>query len=147
MKIAINTETRGIVTWAGEPVSVLAMTRRDKFPVEIKFISGASYVALPEGAEVKLSLNAAGDFGSESAADISGGEVSGVGRGAVYTFLLNLDVARLDALFAGEPAVVDMVLEVQWSHGSTRLTAVPVAVAVSNDYIRDEDPLPTESAG
>jgi hypothetical protein len=142
MKIAINTDTRQVVTWAGEPVAGLAMTRRDKFPVEVKFISGATYVALPSGASLKLGLKAAGDFGGNTRAGSVQWVESGAGRTAVYTFFLNLDTVEMNALFAAEPESVAMALEVEWSYDTMRLTVVPVPVAMANDYIREEDTTP-----
>ena len=56
MKIAINSDTRKVLSWGGELISGLSMTRRDVFPVELKFIQGAGYVDLPDGSTGQLAL-------------------------------------------------------------------------------------------
>lgn len=140
MRLAINADTRKVVTWAGEAIAGLSMTRRDVFPVELKFIQGVGYLELPEGATGQLALKQVGQWSGVILA--SGGDwvKTGEGREAVYTFLLSLDTPELNALFSQEPDSAALALEVTWSYplGSlqARKTATAVPVTVSNDYIR-----------
>lgn len=139
MKIAINSDTRKVLSWGGELISDLAMTRRDVFPIEVKFIQGAGYVDLPDGSTGQLALKELGAWNGAIRASASWVK-SGAGRTAVYTFMLSLDTPELNALFAEEPNSVSMAMEITWSYSigslQVRETAVAVPVIVSNDYIR-----------
>jgi hypothetical protein len=145
MRIAINTETRKVVTWAAEPLTSLAMTRGDKFPVEVKFISGPTYIALPLGAAGKISLKRAGDFAGDTVAAALW-TASGEGRNAVYSFFLDLDTVELNDFFDQEQPSLDFALEIEWVHpvgtNTLRQSSLPVPVVVSNDYIRQGDITP-----
>ena len=140
MKIAINADTRKVLSWTGETIEALAMTRRDAFPVEVKFIQGAKYVELPVGAVGVLALKSRGVWGDVVRADGGSWVKAGEGRDAVYTFFLALDTVALGALFSGEPNNVELAMEISWSYTlgtlAVRETAVAVDVNVANDYIR-----------
>ncbi len=135
------------MTWTGVAVEVLAMTCRDKFPVDVKFISLGRYVDLPSGALGALSLKVPGSWSGVVRATGGQWTKTGVGKDAVYGFFLRLDTVELLELFAGEPSSVDLAMELEWSYGapSVRSTSVPVPVVVSNDYIRENDGVPVEA--
>lgn len=139
MKLAINSDTRKVLSWAGEAITGLTMTRRDVFPVEVKFIQGAGYGDLPDGSTGQLALKELGAWNGAIRATADWVK-SGSGRNAVYTFMLSLDTPELNALFTAEPDSVSMAMEITWSYpvGSSvaRETAAAVPVIVSNDYIR-----------
>ena len=147
MRIAIDLDSRKVLTWTGVDVEVLAMTCRDRFPVDVKFISSGRYVDLPSEALGALSLKVPGAWSGVVRA--AGGQwvKVGVGKDAVYGFFLRLDTVELLELFAGEPDSVNLALELEWSYGtpSVRNTSFPVPVVVSNDYIRENDGLPVEA--
>lgn len=139
MKLAINADTRKVLSWGGEVIAGLAMTRRDVFPVEVKFIQGAGYVDLPDGSTGQLALKELGAWNGAIQASANWVK-SGSGRAAVYTFMLSMDTPELNGLFAAEPDSVNMAMEITWSYSigslQVRETAVAVPVVVSNDYIR-----------
>lgn len=146
MRIAINLDTRQVVSWANEPVESLAMTRSDRFPVEVRFIQGAGYVSLPAGAAGKLFLKPAGQYAAPAVAAASQWSATGIGgRNALYTFDLNLDTIQVAALFAQEPATVATALEIEWAYGNVRQTSAPVSVALANEYIRATEGTPAEA--
>ena len=142
MQIAIDLSTRSVLSWAGVPVDRLAMTRGDKFPVDVKFIYGNGYLELPGEGAGKLFLKHAEDYAGGPLAGAIGWEKTGSKRNALYSFYLNLHTAEMDALFADERAAVVLTLEIQYEYllgNLVRQSTLPVLVDITNDYIRDED--------
>jgi hypothetical protein len=149
MRIAINTETRGVVTWAGTVIESLQITRGDSFPLEIKFIQGNGYVDMPTNAQARIAFKAAGGFASEILAGSVLWEKAGSGAKAVYSMALNFNTTPIQALFASEPASLNLVMEFEWSYSINsqfiRQTTIPVPVVLANDYARDADGTPVEA--
>ena len=147
MRIAIQKDTRQVVSWANEAIDSLSATRRDKFPVEVRFIEGAGYAALPAGAAGRLTLKLPGDYAGTPRVVTTAWAISGTGRNTIYTFPVDLNTQELATLFAQEPASISLVLEIEWVYNQggltgIRQTSVPVPVLVANDYIRENDGLP-----
>lgn len=142
MRIAINTGTRQVVTWANEPVTALDFTRGDIFPVEIRFIEGAGFIPLPAGATGRILLKPPGAFAGAPVAAALSWVATGSARTATYTFTLSLDTAPVAALFAEEPASCPLALEIEWQHSGTRQTTIPVPVTLANEYIRQTEGTP-----
>lgn len=145
MQIAIDLSTRTVMTWTGVAISSLAMTCRDRFLVDVRFISNGKFVELPEGAEGKLGLKTPKAWAGQARAYSLSWEKT-IAKPVVYRLFLRLDTAELIELFAGEPESVDLEMELEWTYslGSTpiRQTSKPVPVIISNDYIRETDGLP-----
>jgi hypothetical protein len=142
MRIAIDTETKRLLTWGSAPISSLQATRHDRFPVELRFLAAGSYAELPAEAEGRLSVKRPGDFAGPTLAAATSWVKSGVGARSIYAFDLGLGTAEIATLFSEEPASIDLVLEIQWTIGSQRLTATPVPLVLANDYIRESDGTP-----
>ena len=140
MKIAIDTETRAVLTWRGEALLSLPMTRGDRFPVEVKFISSGKFVELASGAAGRLMLKRPGAYASAPAAAAASWVKSGAAASCVYTFDLGLNTQELTALLTG--ASVDLVLEIEWGYGNIVQSTVPVSVAVARDYIQGTEGTP-----
>lgn len=142
MRIAIDTDSRKVLTWQGVALESLDVVRRDRFPLEVKMIFGASAKELPVDATGAFALKVPGAFASTPIASASSWLKSGSGSSAVYTFDVNLNTAAMATLFVGEPASVSLVLEVAWAYAGVRLTSVPLPVVVANDYIRGDEGAP-----
>jgi hypothetical protein len=149
MRIAINTETRRVVTWAGAAIESLQITRGDSFPLEIKFIQGNGYVDVPENTAARVAFKAVGEFASEILAGSVLWQKAGVGSKAVYSMALNFNTTPIEGLFASEPASLNLVMEFEWSYSINsqfiRQTTIPVPVVLANDYARDADGTPVEA--
>lgn len=142
MRIAIDTETRLPLTWAGATLAAVQATRHDRFPVELRFLSAGAYVELPPTAAGRLALKRPGDYAGDTLAAALTWAKSGNGPRAIYTFDLTLDTLEIAAAFEAEPASVSLVLEIQWTIGNHRLTSSPLPLTLANDYIRETDGLP-----
>lgn len=148
MQIAIDLSTRSVLTWTGEPITALSMTCRDRFPVDLRFISNGRFVELPEGAAGKLSMKVPGAWAGSPRAIGESWVKSGVTKSVIYRFFLRLDTVELLALFSDEPGSVSLAMEIEWVYDTpsspvtVRQTSKPVPVVVSNDYIRETDGLP-----
>jgi hypothetical protein len=147
MRIAIQKDTRQVVSWANEAIASLSFTRRDKFPVEVRFIEGAGYATLPAGATGRLALKLPGDYAGAARVVSPAWVISGTGRNTTYTFLVDLNTQEVATLFSQEPASISLALEIEWVYSQggltgVRQTSVPVPVIVANDYIRDTDGTP-----
>lgn len=143
MKIAIDTETRAVLTWRGGEVPPLSMTRGDRFPVEVKFISSGKFVEWPAMASGKLMLKQPGAYTALPVASALGWVKSGSGANAVYKFDLNLNTVELNALLTG--ASVNLVLEIEWIYENVTQSSVPVQVVVSKDYIQGNEAAPVNA--
>jgi hypothetical protein len=133
MKLAINSDTRRVLSWGGEAITGLTMTRRDVFPVELKFIQGAGYGDLPDGSAGQLALKELGAWNGAIRATADWVK-SGSGRNAVYTFMLSLDTPELNALFTAEPDSVNMAMEITWSYPVGMPSSWPLKGAYDNGY-------------
>ena len=144
MRIAIDVDSRNVLTWAGVAIEALDATCRDRFPVNVKFISNGRYVELPSDAVGTLSLKVPGAWAGNVIASGGAWVKTGAEKTAVYSFFLRLDTVELAALFAAEPDSVALAIEIEWSYGSpmVRSTSRPLPVTVANDYIRETDGLP-----
>ena len=143
MKIAIDTETRAVLTWRGEALLSLPMTRGDRFPVELRFISGGKFSSLPEGASGKLMLKRAGAYAADPLAASLGWVKSGAAANTIYTFSLNLNTVQINSALTGN--TLELALEVEWSHGDTIQSSLPVSVVVARDYIQGSEGIPEEA--
>jgi hypothetical protein len=143
MRIAIDTERRAVVTWQGGAIAALSMTRGDRFPLEVRFISEGKFSSLPEGASGKLMLKRAGAYAAEPLAAALGWVKSGAAANTIYTFSLNLNTVQLNTALTGD--TLDLAMEVEWSHGDTIQSSLPVSVVVARDYIQGSEGTP-ESA-
>lgn len=145
MQIAIDLSTRTVMTWTGVAISSLAMTCRDRFLVDVRFISNGKFVELPEGAEGKLGLKTPKAWAGQARAYSLSWEKT-IAKPVVYRLFLRLDTIELIELFVGEPESVNLEMELEWTYslGLTpiRQTSKPVPVVISNDYIRETDGLP-----
>lgn len=144
MQIAIDLSTRTVMTWTGVAITSLGMTCRDRFLVDVRFISNGQFVELPEGAQGKLSIKAPRAWAGQARAFSLSWEKTI--KPVVYRFFLRLDTIELIELFAGEPDSVGLEMEIEWVYnlGATpiRQTSKPIPVVISNDYIRETDGLP-----
>jgi hypothetical protein len=148
MQIAIDLSTRSVLSWTGEPITALSMTCRDRFPVDLRFISGGRFVELPEDAAGKLSMKVPEVFAGLVRATAESWVKSVVARVVTYQFFLRLDTVELLELFLSEPESVNLAMEVEWSYGAdptVRQTSTPVPVVVLNDYIRETDGVPVNA--
>ena len=143
MRIAIDTESRAIVTWQGGEIASLSMTRGDRFPLEVRFISGGKFSSLPDDASGRLMLKLAGAYAADPLAAALGWVKSGTAANTIYTFSLNLNTVQLNSALTGD--TLELALEVEWSHGNTIQSSVPVSVVVARDYIQDSEGIPEES--
>jgi hypothetical protein len=142
MRIGIDLDTQGSLTWAATPLEALQATRHDRFAVEVRFFSNGAYAELPAGASGRLSIKQRGDYAGPTLASATSWGKSGTGARAIYTFDLSLDTQEIEALFTEEPASIALALEIQWATATSRLTAAPVPLTLSNDYIRESDGIP-----
>ena len=144
MRIAIDVDSRNVLTWAGVAIPALDATCRDRFPVDVKFISNGRYVELPSDAVGVLAVKVPGAWAGNVIANGGTWVKTGAGKTAVYSFFLRLDTVELAALFASEPDSVALAIELEWSYGSpvVRNTSRPLPLTVANDYIRETDGLP-----
>lgn len=169
MRIAIDTDTRQVrsllwdaaAAWDSDHLARATFARRDRFPVEVRFVSSAqagrpgafmsrfgwlAFTDLPEGATGRLYLKPPGNFASSPLATAAGWIKTLEQGNATYTFFLNLDTLEMAAAFSEEPASLRFALEFEWAYllggSEVRLTSVPLPVSIANDYIRDEDGTP-----
>jgi hypothetical protein len=142
MRIAIDTDSRKVLTWQGVALESIDVVRRDRFPLEVKMIFGASAKELPADATGAFAIKVPGMFASGAIASASAWAKTGTGSSAIYTFDVNLNTSGMATLFTGEPASVNLVLEVAWTYTGVRLTSVPLPVVVANDYIRGDEGSP-----
>ena len=154
MQLAVNLDSRAIVSWGGVPLESLSMTRNDRVAIELKFVRGGGFVALPPGSRVSVGVKRPGFYSETARAIGASGSPVGAGRRAFYPVDLILNTVEMNALFVSEPASVDMVLEIeiraldQPSPASRYLkTAIPVPLVVLNEYLRDSEvsPIPVAS--
>lgn len=143
MKLAIDSETRKILTWQGQEIASLAMTRGDRFPLELRFISGGKFSSLPEGALGKLMLKRPGAYAADPLAAALVWVKSGAAANAIYTFSLNLNTLELKSALVND--TIALVLEVQWTHGEIVQTSLPLPVVVAQDYIQGSEGVPEEA--
>ena len=125
------------MTLQGGAIDSLSMTRGDRFPLEIRFISGGKFSSLPDGASGRVMLKQPGAYAADPLASASGWVKSGSAANAIYTFLLSLNTVPLNTLLTGYS--VNLVLEVEWTYGDVIQTSLPVDVVVSQDYIRGNE--------
>jgi hypothetical protein len=140
MRIAIDTDTRKILTWRGVDLASLSMTRGDRFPLELRFISAGKFASLPDGATGKLMLKRPGAYAADPLAAALGWVKSGEAANTIYTFSLNLNTVELKSALVGD--TLAMVLEVEWSHGQIVQTSLPLPVVVAQDYIQGSEGVP-----
>jgi hypothetical protein len=137
--------------------AVVAVRRGDRFRVEVRFVSGGVASELTSGAVGRLVVKKTGDF---SGAVVAGSRPMGppatpppphrrkVGyaANAYYVFDLDLNTQQMDELFvtlAGEVALVELILEIEWGYRGMRRTSKAVKFTVENDYARTNDEPPT----
>jgi hypothetical protein len=140
MRIAIDTDTRKILTWRGVDLASLSMTRGDRFPLEVRFVSAGKFASLPDGATGKLMLKRPGAYAADPLAAALGWVKSGEAANTIYTFSLNLNTVELKSALVGD--TLAMVLEVEWSHGQIVQTSLPLPVVVAQDYIQGSEGVP-----
>ena len=121
----------------------LSMTRGDRFPVEVKFISSGKFVEWPAMASGKLMLKQPGAYTALPVASALGWVKSGSAANAVYKFDLNLNTVELNALLTG--ASVNLVLEIEWVYENVTQSSVPVPVVISKDYIQGNEAAPVNA--
>lgn len=142
MRLAVNLDNLRISTWEGYPLGQgVFMARRDRVPVELRFLRNSLVQELPADAVGRAGLKLP-DPGSAYLAYTEGWEQRGSGREATYLFALDLHTAGIEALFSVDPAPrrVATVLEVEWNYLVTgvmsRVTSAPLKIRLSNDYIQ-----------
>ena len=146
MRIAIDLDDRTIRTWAGQVLSSLTFKRRDRFPVDVRFMRGGLVQELPTGATGKLGLKADKDFnGAFVASDLSWTK-SGAGVAATYGFDLNLNTIQINALFAcvPTPSSIALMLEIEWTEGDQRTSSNTLSVTLENDIVRGDEGVPQD---
>ena len=146
MRIAIDLDDRTIRTWAGQVVSSLTLKRRDRFPVEVRFLRGGVVQELPSGATGCLGIKADKDFNGQFVASGLAWTKSGTGIAATYVFDLNLNTVQISALFAGvpTPSSVALMLEIEWAEGNIRTSSNTLPITLENDIIRGDEGIAEE---
>ena len=135
--------------WDGAPLPrELFAARRDRVPLEIKFMQ-SGFRDLPEGAYGRAGIKIEGQQGGQYLAYSESWLKSGVGRDAVYTFVIDLNTLNLESLFLVDPApaFVAAILEMEWGYpiggAVSRETSLPVKVRIANDYINGNEDEPS----
>ncbi|MEI6492089.1 MAG: hypothetical protein WCO94_06035 [Verrucomicrobiota bacterium] len=148
MRIAIDLDDRTIRTWAGQGISSLTFKRRDRFPVEVRFMRGGVAQELPTGAAGKIGLKADKDFNGQFVASHLAWTKLGAGISATYVFDLNLNTIQINALFAcvPTPSSVVLMLEIEWAEGDLRTSSNTLAVTLENDIVRGDEGIPEEGS-
>lgn len=149
MRLAVNLDNLKLVTWEGYPLGQgVFMARRDRVPVELRFLRQSLVEPLPEDAVGRAGLKLP-DPGSAYLAYTEGWERQGTGRETTYLFALDLHTAGIESLFSTDPAPrkVAAILEIEWNYllagAMTRVTSAPAKIRLANDYIQGSgDPLP-----
>lgn len=138
MRIAIDLDGRTVSTWAGKPVKVLAVKRRDRILVEVKFLRAGVAQDFAEGTTgiLGIKLGYGGDYLAASMAWTAA-------DGSVYTFDLNLNTVEIATAFASDPECVPAWLEIQWEASGARCSSDAVPVRIGNDIIRGDEQTPT----
>lgn len=149
MQLAVNLDSRAIVSWGGLALESLSMTRNDRVAIELKFIRGSGFIALPVDSRVSVGVKRPGFFNEGVRAIGVAGAVIGSGRKAFYPVDLVLNTVEMNALFTQEPASVDAILEIeiqalnQPAPAQRYLkTAIPIPLVVLNEYLRDGETPP-----
>ena len=125
-------------------ISSLALKRRDRLPVDVRFLRGGTVVELGEGSTGKLGLKADKDFnGVFAASDLEWTKI-GSDDSAFYRFDLNLNTVQIDALFAGlaTPSSVTLMLEIEWADGDQRTSSHTLSVTLENDIVQGDEGSP-----
>lgn len=144
MRIAIDLDSGAVQTWAGQAITTaLTAKRRDRFPVEVRYVQSGVVVERPYDSTGIFGLKEAGIYtGTSFLAAATAWTVSGYGTGRVYTFDLNLNTVAMEALFAAEPASVSLAAEVTCTSADGVRSSATFAITVANDVIRGDEPLP-----
>jgi hypothetical protein len=111
--------------------------------MELRFISEGKFSSLPDDASGKLMLKRQGAYVEDPLAASLGWVKSGSAANTIYTFSLNLNTVRLNSALTGD--TIELALEVEWSHGNTIQSSLPVSVVVARDYIQDSEGIPEEA--
>lgn len=146
MRISIDLDTRELRTWAGAAITTLSAKRRDRFPVEVRFVRGGVITDLGTGATGILGVKALNEFGDGYLAAALSWVKSGSGTSAVYTFDLNLNTTEVGTAFADDPETIAAALEIEWLIGNFRESTLALPLTLSNDYIRGDENAPTDAA-
>lgn len=146
MRIAIDTDSRRVLTWQGVAVEELSFSRLARFPVEVKMLRGPSVISLPDGAAARLALKTLGAYAGVFVALAGAWIKSGTAASTVYTFDLDLNTAAIEALFSSNTTTLDLVMEIEWTYSynglPVRQTSLPVPVSLGNSYIRTTEGTP-----
>lgn len=143
MRIAIDLDDRTIRTWAGQALSELTAKRRDRFPVEVRFLRGGIGQELANGATATIGIKSSGAYASEFLASSSDWTKSGKGSGSTYRFDLTLNTVEMDSAFSSAPDSISASLEVEYVQGTYRESSMPINLVVGNDYVRGDEATPT----
>ena len=143
MRIAIDLDDRTIRTWAGQVVATLTAKRRDRFPVEVRFIRGGVVQELATGATGAMGVKMAGAYAGGFLASATSWSKSGSSLNAVYTFDLALNTTEVETAFESDPASVSALLEVEWVQGTIRESSLSTELTIHNDVIRGDEGIPS----
>jgi len=150
MRLFLDLDTRSFIESVQFPrvISSLALKRRDRLPVDVKFLRAGTVVELGEGSTGKLGLKADKDFNGPFAASDLEWTKNGTGDSAFYRFDLNLNTVQIDALFAGvpTPASVALMLEIEWAEGNLRTSSNTLSVTLENDIVRGDEGIAEEGS-
>ena len=128
--------------WSGAPITTsLPAKRRDRFPVELRFMQNGSVVSKPTGAVGVLALKDSIAYGTAFVASAEW-SAAGYGSNSTYIFDLNLNTEPLEELFDGEPNSKDLSAEVSVSQGSYVISSQTFGITVSNDVVRGDEESP-----
>jgi len=148
MRLFLDLDTRSFIESVQfqRVVSSLALKRRDRLPVDVKFLRGGAVVELAAGSTGKLGLKADKDFNGVFAASDLDWAKTGSGDSTSYRFDLNLNTVQIDALFAGvpTPASVALMLEIEWAEGDLRTSSNTLSVTLENDIVRGDEGIAEE---
>ena len=143
MRIAVDLDSGAVTTWEGQALTApLTAKRRDRFPVEVRYVRSGGVVERPSGATGQLGLKVAGVFTGGYAAVATAWTVGGYGISRTYTFDLNLNTTALNALFANDPASVSLSAEVVCTDIEGIRSSATFAISVANDVVRGDEAAP-----
>lgn len=145
MRIAIDLDTGEVRTWAGQVITAaMAAKRRDRFPVEVRYLQNGIVVERPSGAAGVLALKPVGAYAGSflSAATWT---ASGYGTSRTYNFDLNLNTEPIEERFLDDVTSITLDAEISTSSDNDVRTSATFKMLIRNDLIRGDE-TPPEAA-
>jgi hypothetical protein len=143
MRLYLDIDTREFLQSPSFPraLTTLALKRRDTDLIELQFLRDRAVQELPTGTTIRLGLKPDAAYTAEFLASGTFTK-SGTGTSTKYLLDLNLNTVALNAAFAAatpEPAILESMLEVEWSSASIITSSLTLPVTLHNDVIRGDE--------